>query len=129
MEETQAKPISSTQVVNPLLGQIHDFIQTDEPAPMDPLGMVTRAMRGRVRHIAIMAFAIAALFGFLAWLAIDPIYQSTAAVRILPREAKLLYADADDTRSRLYDAFVTAEVHLMQSRPIRKWKQTRNRIS
>jgi uncharacterized protein involved in exopolysaccharide biosynthesis/Mrp family chromosome partitioning ATPase len=118
MEETQAKPISSTQVVNPLLGQIHDFIQTDEPAPMDPLGMVTRAMRGRVRHIAIMAFAIAALFGFLAWLAIDPIYQSTAAVRILPREAKLLYADADDTRSRLYDAFVTAEVHLMQSRPI-----------
>ena len=36
-------------------------------------------------------------------------YQSTAAVRILPREAKLLYADADDTRLRLYDAFVTAE--------------------
>ena len=118
MEAIQTQSRTSTQVGNPLLGQIHDFIQTDEPAPMDPLGMVTRAIRGRVKHIAILAFAVAAIFGFLAWAFIDPLYQSTAAVRILPREAKLLYADADDTRSRLYDAFVTAEVHLMQSRPI-----------
>ena len=118
MEEIQAQSRTSTQVGNPLLGQIHDFIQTDEPAPMDPLGMVTRAMRGRVKHIGIMAFAVAAISGFLAWTIIVPVYQSTAAVRILPREVKLLYADSDDTRSRLYDAFVTAEVHLMQSRPI-----------
>jgi uncharacterized protein involved in exopolysaccharide biosynthesis len=118
MEEIQAQTRTLAQVGNPLLGQIHDFIQSDEPAPMDPLGLVTRAVRGRVRHIGILAMATAALFALLAWVVIDPLYQSTAAVRILPREAKLLYADADDTRSRLYDAFVTAEVHLMQSRPI-----------
>jgi len=125
MEEIQAQSTTSPQVGNPLLGQIHDFIQTDEPAPMDPLGMVTRAMRGRVKYIGILAIVIAVISGFLAWMVINPVYQSTAAVRILPREAKLLYADADDTRSRLYDAFVTAEVHLMQSRPILEsaWKR------
>jgi uncharacterized protein involved in exopolysaccharide biosynthesis/Mrp family chromosome partitioning ATPase len=118
VEEIQAQPRTATQVGNPLLGQIHEFIQGNEPAPMDPFGMVMRAMRGRIGRIAVLAFATAVLCALLAWVAIAPLYQSTAAVRILPREAKLLYADADDTRLRLYDAFVTAEVHLMQSRPI-----------
>ena len=61
---------------------------------------------------------IAVLLALLTWLAIDPRYQSTGIVRILPREAKLLYADADDSRLRLYDAFTHAEVHLMGSRPV-----------
>jgi uncharacterized protein involved in exopolysaccharide biosynthesis len=118
MAELQAQHSSPAQVGNPLLGQIHDFIQTDEPAPLDPVGIVVRATRGRVKKISVMVFATAALFALMAWITNVPIFQSTAAVRILPREAKLLYADADDTRLRLYDAFVTAEVHLMQSRPI-----------
>ena len=86
MEEIQAQTRTLAQVGNPLLGQIHDFIQSDEPAPMDPLGLVTRAVRGRVRHIGILAMATAALFALLAWVVIDPLYQSTAAVRILPRK-------------------------------------------
>lgn len=106
------------QVGNPLLGQIRDFIDSDEPTPLDPLGIVVRALRGRLFEIGLAALAIAVLLALLAWLAIDPRYQSTGIVRILPREAKLLYADADDSRLRLYDAFTNAEVHLMGSRPV-----------
>lgn len=107
-----------SQVGNPLLGQIRDFIESDEPAPIDPLGIVTRAIRGRIRSIGLVCVAVALLFSVTAWVAVSPEYQSTSVVRILPREAKLLYNDADDSRLRLYDAFTNAEVHLMQSRTI-----------
>jgi Mrp family chromosome partitioning ATPase/uncharacterized protein involved in exopolysaccharide biosynthesis len=108
----------AAQVGNPLLGQIRDFIDSDEPTPIDPLGIITRAVRGRALEIGLVAIAIAVLFALLAWLAISPGYQSTGVVRILPREAKLLYTDSDDSRLRLYDAFTNAEVHLMQARPV-----------
>ena len=109
---------ASAQVGNPLLGQIRDFIDSDEPAPIDPVGMLARAIRGRALEIGLVAIAVAVLFALLAWLAISPGYQSTGVVRILPREAKLLYTDSDDSRLRLYDAFTNAEVHLMQARPV-----------
>jgi uncharacterized protein involved in exopolysaccharide biosynthesis/Mrp family chromosome partitioning ATPase len=115
VNDTSTNP---TQVGNPLLGQIRDFIDSDEPTPIDPVGIVARAIRGRLFEIAAAALAIAMLLALLTGLAIDPRYQSTGIIRILPREAKLLYADADDSRLRLYDAFTNAEVHLMQSRPV-----------
>jgi uncharacterized protein involved in exopolysaccharide biosynthesis len=52
------------------------------------------------------------------WLVIDPVYQSAGMIRVLPRESKILYADSDDSRLRLYDAFVAAEVEVLQSRPV-----------
>jgi uncharacterized protein involved in exopolysaccharide biosynthesis len=107
-----------TQAGNPLLGQIREFIQESEPEPLNPLSLIARGLRGRTGQIGIAILVAAAMFAVLAWFAITPLFQSTAAVRVLPREAKLLYADLDDTRLRLYDAFVAAEVHLMQSRPI-----------
>jgi uncharacterized protein involved in exopolysaccharide biosynthesis/Mrp family chromosome partitioning ATPase len=108
----------AAQVGNPLLGQIRDFIESDEPSPVDPLGIIVRTIRGRIGRIGWVAATAALLLAILAWLAISPIYQSAGVLRILPREAKLLYADADDSRLRLYDAFTNAEVHLMQSRPV-----------
>jgi uncharacterized protein involved in exopolysaccharide biosynthesis len=108
----------ATHVANPILGQIRDFIDADEPTPIDPLGIVARTIRGRIINIGLVTGVVAVLLALLAWLAISPSYQSTGVVRILPREAKLLYADADDSRLRLYDAFTNAEVHLMQSRTI-----------
>jgi uncharacterized protein involved in exopolysaccharide biosynthesis len=108
----------ATHVANPILGQIRDFIDADEPTPIDPLGIIARTIRGRFISIGLVTTIVAVLLALLAWLAISPSYQSTGVVRILPREAKLLYADADDSRLRLYDAFTNAEVHLMQSRTI-----------
>ena len=106
------------QVGNPLLGQIRDFIDADEPAPIDPLGIIVRTIRGRITDISLVTAIVATLLAVLAWLAISPAYQSTGVVRLLPVEAKLLYNDADDSRLRLYDAFTNAEVHLMQSRTV-----------
>ena len=37
---------------------------------------------------------------------------------MLPREANILYTNPDDSRLRLYDAFVTAEMQFLQSRPV-----------
>ena len=108
----------ATHVANPILGQIRDFIDADEPTPIDPLGIIARTIRGRIVNIGLVTAVVAVVLALLAWLAISPGYQSTGVVRILPREAKLLYADADDSRLRLYDAFTNAEVHLMQSRTI-----------
>ena len=109
---------AAPQVGNPLLGEIRDFIETDAPSPVDPLGIIVRTVRGRVFSIGWITAVAGLLLAILAWLAISPGYQSTGVLRILPREAKLLYADADDSRLRLYDAFTNAEVHLMQSRPV-----------
>jgi uncharacterized protein involved in exopolysaccharide biosynthesis len=118
VEAVSAESRLPTQVGNPLLGQIREFIQESEPAPLNPLNLIARGLRGRIGQIGIAIPVAAVMFAVLAWFAITPLFQSTAAVRVLPREAKLLYADLDDTRLRLYDAFVAAEVHLMQSRPI-----------
>ena len=39
-------------------------------------------------------------------------------MRIVARESKILYADADDSRVRLFDSFVAAEVNYLGSRPV-----------
>jgi uncharacterized protein involved in exopolysaccharide biosynthesis/Mrp family chromosome partitioning ATPase len=116
--DTLRHPTSAAQVGSPLLGQIRNFIEDDEPEPLDPLGLVKRAIRGRTLVIALLAFAVAFILASITWLAVAPAYQSTGVFRVLPRETKLLYADVDDSRLRLWDAFVTAELHLMQSRPV-----------
>ena len=108
----------TAQIGNPLLGQIRDFIDTDEPTPVDPLGIALRAVRGRAIPIAVIALVLAFLFATTTWFFITPTYQSTGVIRVIAREAKLLYTDSDDSRLRLWDAFVTAELHLMQSRPV-----------
>ena len=75
-------------------------------------------MRGRESRV-VLAMLLVALLGALgAYGVISPAYQSSGMVRVLAREAKILYADSDDSRLRLYDAFVAAEMELLQSRPV-----------
>ena len=106
-------------VGNPMLAQVRDFIDSDEaPATLDPVGLVQRALRGRTRRVATMTMVIALLAAIGAYLAIKPIYQSSGMLRVLPREGKILYSDSDDSRLRLYDAFVTTEMQLLTSRPV-----------
>jgi len=108
-----------TQVVNPLLAQVRDFITNEEtPPPLDPLGIIQRALRGRELRILLLIGLTAFIAAAGAWLAIEPAYQSSGMIRVLPRESKLLYADSDDSRLRLYDAFVAAEVEGLRARPV-----------
>jgi Mrp family chromosome partitioning ATPase/uncharacterized protein involved in exopolysaccharide biosynthesis len=106
-------------VGNPMLSQVRDFIETDDAPPaLDPVGIVRRALRGRERRVAILTLLVALLAATVAYLAIKPSYQSSGMLRVLPTEGKILYSDSDDSRLRLYDAFVTAEMQLLTSRPI-----------
>jgi Mrp family chromosome partitioning ATPase len=102
-----------------MLAQIKEFLETDTPAEaLDPLGIVLRSLRGRERRVAAIVICVALLAAICAYLFVKPIYQSAGVVRVLAREQKILYADADDSRLRLYDAFVSAEMQLIQSRPV-----------
>jgi len=114
-----AEAIQPGMVGNPVLAQVRDFIDSDDvPAALDPIGIARRALRGREHRVALMV-ALAVVFSALCvYLAISPTYQSSGMLRVLARESKILYADSDDSRLRLYDAFVAAEVELLQSRPV-----------
>jgi Mrp family chromosome partitioning ATPase/uncharacterized protein involved in exopolysaccharide biosynthesis len=106
-------------VGNPMLAQVRDFIDADDSPPaLDPVGLVLRALRGRERQVAVMTLLVAVMAAMGAYLAIKPVYQSSGMLRVLPREAKILYSDSDDSRLRLYDAFVTTEMQLLTSRPV-----------
>ncbi|MEP4147483.1 MAG: hypothetical protein ABJL54_09700 [Halioglobus sp.] len=115
VEETSQPTI----VGNPMLAQIRDFIDADaEPEALDPLGIARRAFRGKEAQVACTALIVAIICAILGYLALSPGYLSSGMVRVLPREAKILYADSDDSRLRLYDAYVTAETQLIRSRPV-----------
>jgi uncharacterized protein involved in exopolysaccharide biosynthesis len=119
----QTNQINSEQpamVGNPMLSQIREFIEAgnEAPASLDPLGILRRALRGREQRVALAMLLVSFLGAVGAYLAISPAYQSSGMVRVMAREAKILYADSDDSRLRLYDAFVTAEMELLQSRPV-----------
>ncbi|MEP6389969.1 MAG: hypothetical protein ABJ056_08585 [Halioglobus sp.] len=106
-------------VGNPMLAQIRDFIDADaEPEALDPVGITRRALRGKEAQVACAALIVAIICAIVGYLALSPGYLSSGMVRVLPREAKILYADSDDSRLRLYDAYVTAETQLIRSRPV-----------
>jgi len=107
-------------VGNPMLSQIRDFIDAgnEPPAKLDPLGILRRTLRGRESQVVLIMLLVALLGALGAYFAISPAYQSSGMVRVLAREAKILYSDSDDSRLRLYDAFVAAEMELLQSRPV-----------
>ena len=46
------------------------------------------------------------------------VYESQGLVRLVAKEPKILYADNDDSRLRLYDAFVSAEATYLQSQQV-----------
>ena len=111
--------LQPTMVGNPMLAQIRDFIDADAAPPaLDPVGIVHRALRGRERRVAATTLIVAITVSIFAYLLVGPVYQSSGMVRVLAREAKILYSDSDDSRLRLYDAFVTAETELLRSRPV-----------
>ncbi|MEE4298329.1 MAG: hypothetical protein V2J24_02705 [Pseudomonadales bacterium] len=106
-------------LAGPVLAQIRDFVEeAPEAAAVNPLAVVLRTVRGQELRMLGLGAVVGLLFLVLAVLLIQPAFQSSGLVRILAREAKILYADADDSRLRLYDAVVTAEMNILRSRPI-----------
>ncbi len=103
---------------DPRLHQVKDFLDEQAPPPANPLLVVFRAFRGRGISIAVLAILMSILFGIGAYLAVSPKYQSQGLIRVAARVPKVMYADPNDPRLRLFDSFVSAEVTYIQSRPV-----------
>ena len=102
---------------DPRLHQVKEFL--DEPAPpANPLLILVRVLRGRMPLALVLALLLAALFGVAAYLAVSPNYQSQGLIRVAARVPKVMYADPNDPRLRLFDSFVSAEVTYVRSRPV-----------
>jgi polysaccharide biosynthesis transport protein len=100
------------------LRQVRAFIEQVEPAQADMIQMLVGALRGRMLAGAVLGAIFGVIFAIAIFLSTVPIYQSQGLMRIVARESKILYADADDSRLRLFDAFVLAETTFLQSRPV-----------
>lgn len=115
----KARIVDSPSSSAPLLAEIRDFIDSDaEPLqPVNPIQLALRAVRGREWQLALASAVAGLLLALLVFISVNPAYQSSAVIRVLPREATILYVNSDDSRLRLYDAFVIAEMNLLRSRP------------
>lgn len=100
---------------NPELWQVRDFVEEEGAAPVNPIATIIRLYRGQ--WLKTLALAVVCGFGlaFTAYNFTKPVYESQGLVRVVAKEAKILYADKDDSRLRLYDAFVSAESTYIQS--------------
>ncbi|MBV6632334.1 MAG: hypothetical protein KI792_04780 [Alphaproteobacteria bacterium] len=85
---------------------------------INPLVIAYRALRDRWAQAAVAFMVLGAVMATAAWLVIDPIFQSRGLIRIAAKEPKILYAERDDSRLRLFDAFVSSELTYLTSRPV-----------
>lgn len=103
---------------NARLRQVRAFIEQVEPAQFDLMQMLLGALRGRMVLGALIGLLLAILFAAGIFFTTKPVFQSQGLMRIVARESKILYANSDDSRLRLFDAFVAAEVTYLTSRPV-----------
>lgn len=100
---------------NPDLWQVRDFVEEEGPAPVNPIAAIKRLYRGQWLKALVLAVLCGAGLAIAAYSFAKPVYESQGLVRVVAKEAKILYADKDDSRLRLYDAFVSAESTYIQS--------------
>lgn len=103
---------------NARLRQVRTFIEQAETAPPDIMQMLIGALRGRLFHGAALGVVLGLIGAVFIFLSVSPVYQSQGLMRIVARETKILYADADDSRVRLFDSFAAAETNYLGSRPV-----------
>lgn len=105
-------------VGNPALWQVKDFVEDEGPAPVNPIATLVRLYRGQWFKTLVLAAIAGSGLAFLAFSIAKPVFVSEGLVRVVAKEAKILYADSDDSRLRLYDAFVSAEATYIQSQQV-----------
>lgn len=114
-QEPQA-PIDA--IGGPFLHETRSFIEDDAAPAVNPIAVLLRLLRGRWALTIGLASAVGLTLAFLASLAASPLYESEGLVRIIAREKKILFADRDDSRLRLFDAFVDGEATYLKSRAV-----------
>ncbi len=118
MTDYTGQPSSMPVVANPALMQVQDFVQASEGASVNPLKTVMRLLRGQFCRVVILSLLAGCILAVMAFSVTKPAYESQGLVRLVAKEPKILYADKDDSRLRLYDAFVSAEATYLQSQQV-----------
>ncbi|MCU0790458.1 MAG: hypothetical protein MUE79_05320, partial [Nitratireductor sp.] len=118
MTRSQATIHEPQEAGNARLRQVRAFIEQVEPVQPDIMQMLLGALRGRLVIGALAGLVLGVMLAAAILLSTRPVYQSQGLMRIVAREAKILYANSDDSRLRLFDAFVAAEVTYLTSRPV-----------
>lgn len=113
-DQTAQIPVSA----NPALIQVQDFVQESAVAPVNPVKTVMRLLRGQTWRVLILSLVVGIGLALAAFSITKAVYQSQGLVRLVAKEPKILYADNDDSRLRLYDAFVSAEATYLQSQQV-----------
>ncbi len=109
---------ASAQLGSDSVWQVRNFVEDATPEPVNPLYTLARIFRGQWIKTSITGLLLGTLFAVAAFTIIKPNYESEGLVRVIAREPKILYASKDDSRLRLYDAFVSAEATYLQSQPV-----------
>lgn len=92
--------------------------EAEPTKPVNPVLIVLRTLRGRWGIAGLLA-AILSVFGACAgYKAKQPVYVSGGTIQVFPNKTNILYADTDDSRLRLFDAFVAAELSYLLSNPV-----------
>jgi Mrp family chromosome partitioning ATPase/uncharacterized protein involved in exopolysaccharide biosynthesis len=81
----------------------------------NPLMMVHRALRGRYAIAALLGVLLAAPGGVLGYLALKPVYTSTAVLEAAPTLPTLLYQNELNEKMQAFDAFVAQQASALQS--------------
>ncbi|MBS0262445.1 MAG: hypothetical protein JSS02_10885 [Planctomycetes bacterium] len=85
---------------------------------INPLGIVSRNLRGRMKVALALSFALALVFAAAGYVVKGPVYVSGGIIQVFPNKKNILYSERDDSRLRLFDAFVAAEVSYLLSPPV-----------
>lgn len=114
----QVTPHEPPEAGNARLRQVRTFIEQAETVQPDLMQMLIGALRGRLLLGAALGTVLGLIAAVVIFSSVTPVYQSQGLMRIVARESKILYADSDDSRVRLFDSFVAAEVNYLGSRPV-----------
>ena len=91
--------------------------EDDGPQP-NPLKYVVQLLRGRIHWVVLASCAFAFTGATAGYFAKGPVYTSAAIIQVSASRPGILYNDQDDSRLRLFDAFVASEASYLGSRPV-----------
>ncbi|MCK0067852.1 GumC family protein [Kordiimonas laminariae] len=109
---------NQTAIGNEDLWQVRDFVEEAEEKPVNPIATLARLYRGQWLKAIVTSLVLGILLGVAAIFSTKPTFESEGLVRVAAKSPKILYADKDDSRLRLYDAFVSAEATYLQSQQV-----------
>jgi uncharacterized protein involved in exopolysaccharide biosynthesis/Mrp family chromosome partitioning ATPase len=85
---------------------------------VNPIKIALRTLRGRYLIAAILATIFGSVGALGGYLSKHPVYVSGGIIQVFPSKTNILYSDQDDSRLRLFDAFVAAEASFIKSPPV-----------